>query len=345
MSCFVVIVYINQFSIRTSNYYNALKSIMKEREGATVKVLVIHNIGSGHGAGAIYDFIRSYAEDGDTITLRTFNGHTPFATLLEDARDYDFVVASGGDGTIAAVTYELRYSDIPILPFPSGTANLLAMNLSSPNEPHALCKVADQGQTMYFDLGEIETPEASIGFTIMAGCGYDEIIMRLATQHKQVLGPVAYFHAAFTNPTPPHSQFMLNIDGQRIESDGIAVVFTNFSRIQFDLMVSDMNLPQDGLIDVVIVKTKTALELLPTLVAKAVDHSGNLVKKIGSLEVYRGREITIEATPEMYMEYDGEPTRLHTPFTVRCLPRAARYIVSDDCIRYFEELRTTAKPA
>lgn len=179
MSCFVVIVYINQFSIRTSNYYNALKSILKEREGATVKVLVIHNIGSGHGAGAIYDFIRSYAEDGDTITLRTFNGHTPFATLLEDARDYDFVVASGGDGTIAAVTYELRYSDIPILPFPSGTANLLAMNLSSPNEPHALCKVADQGQTMYFDLGEIETPEASIGFTIMAGCGYDEIIMRL----------------------------------------------------------------------------------------------------------------------------------------------------------------------
>lgn len=247
MSCFVVIVYINQFSIRTSNYYNALKSIMKEREGATVKVLVIHNIGSGHGAGAIYDFIRSYAEDGDTITLRTFNGHTPFATLLEDARDYDFVVASGGDGTIAAVTYELRYSDIPILPFPSGTANLLAMNLSSPNEPHALCKVADQGQTMYFDLGEIEAPEASIGFTIMAGCGYDETIMRLATQHKQVLGPVAYFHAAFTNPTPPHSQFVLNIDGQRIESDGIAVVFTNFSRIQFDLMVSDMNLPQDGL--------------------------------------------------------------------------------------------------
>lgn len=106
--------------------------------------------------------------------------------------------------------------------------------------------------------------------------------MRLATQHKQVLGPVAYFHAAFANPTPPHSQLVLNIDGQRIESDGIAVVFTNFSRIQFDLMVSDMNLPQDGLIDVVIVKTKTALELLPTLVAKAVDHSGNLAKKIGA---------------------------------------------------------------
>ena len=303
-----------------------------------MKVLVIHNIGSGHGAGAIYDFIRSYAEDGDTITLRTFNGRTPFSELLEDANEYDFVVASGGDGTIAAVTYTLRYTDIPILPFPSGTANLLAMNLSSPNEPHALCKVADQGQTMYFDLGEIETEQGSVGFTIMAGCGYDELIMRLASQHKQVLGPIAYFHAAFTNPVPPHSKFTLTVDGKRIESAGIGVVFTNFSRIQFDVMVSDMNLPQDGLLDIVIIKTNTALELLPTFLAKAIDHSGNLASKIGNLEVYRGREVTIEATPEMYMEYDGEPTRMHTPFTVRCLPKAARYVVSEECIQYFKDL-------
>lgn len=300
-----------------------------------MKVLVIHNIGSGHGAGAIYDFIRCYAEDGDTITLRTFNGKTPFHSLLEDARNYDFVVASGGDGTIAAVTYALRYTNIPILPFPSGTANLLAMNLSSPNEPYALCKVADQAETMYFDLGEIETSEGSLGFTIMAGCGYDEIIMRLAEQHKQILGPMAYFHAAFTNPTPPHSRFTLTIDGKTIESAGIGVVFTNFSRLQFDLMVSDKNLPQDGLLDIVIIKTNTALELLPTLFAKAVDHTSGLANKIGNLEVHRGREATIQATPEMYMEYDGEPTRLHTPFTVRCLPNAARYIVSEDCIRTF----------
>lgn len=322
--------------VSSTNYYNALQTITRELEGVSVKVLVIHNIASGHGAGAIYDFIRCYAEDGDMITLRTFNGKTPFVELVEDARHYDFVVASGGDGTIAAVTYALRYTNIPILPFPSGTANLLAMNLSSATEPHALCKVADQGETMYFDIGEIVAADKALGFTIMAGCGYDEIIMRLAEQHKQVLGPMAYFHAAFTNPTPPHSRFKLTIDGKVVESEGIGVVFTNFSRIQFDIMVSDKNLPQDGLLDIVIIKTNTALELLPTILAKAVDHTGSLSSKIGNLEIYRGREVTIEATPEMYMEYDGEPTRIHTPFTVRCLPKAARFIVSEDCINYFE---------
>lgn len=300
-----------------------------------MKVLVIHNIASGHGEGAIYDFLRYYGVDGDSITLRPFDGSTPIEKLVEGAGEFDFVVVSGGDGTISSVTYALRYTNIPILPFPAGTANLLAMNLFSPNEPHALSKLADQGQTMYFDIGEISSAQGSVGFSIMAGCGYDEIIMRLAATHKQILGPIAYFHAAFSNPTPPHSRFTLTVDGQRIESEGIGVVFTNFSRIQFDILVSDENLPQDGLLDVVVLKTNTAIDLLPTLFAKAVDHSGQLEKKIGVLEVYRGREITIEAHPQMYLEYDGEPTHLHTPFTVRCLPKAARFIVSEECVKYF----------
>ena len=173
-----------------------------------MKVLVIHNLRSGLRNGAIYDFVRMYAEDGDSFTIRTFGETTPLASLLTDAADYDFVVASGGDGTISSVAYELRYTDVPILPFPSGTANLLAMNLFEPNEPHALCKVTDEALTLNFDLGELETASGEKrGFSMMAGCGYDELIMRTATQHKRLLGDVAYFEAAFQNPTPQVSEF------------------------------------------------------------------------------------------------------------------------------------------
>lgn len=69
-------------------------------KGVSLKVLVIHNLRSGLRNGAIYDFIRMYAEDGDSFTVRTFGKKTPLTSLLEDAADYDFVVASGGDGTI-----------------------------------------------------------------------------------------------------------------------------------------------------------------------------------------------------------------------------------------------------
>lgn len=301
-----------------------------------MKVLVIHNLRSGLRNGAIYDFIRMYAEDGDEFTVRTFGSQTPLSTLLSDASEYDFVVASGGDGTISSVSYELRNSDIPILPFPSGTANLLAMNLFEPNEPHALCKVVDEALTLNFDMGELETADGQKrGFTMMAGCGYDELIMRSATQHKQLLGDVAYFGAAFSNPTPQVSQFTLTIDGETITSSGIGVIVANFSKIQFDLMVSDQNLPRDGKLDAVILKTENALQLIPTLMAKVFDHSGALVKKMGALELYRGTEIKIDADPAMLIEYDGEPTQISTPVIIRCLPKASRFVVTQECLKHF----------
>lgn len=305
-------------------------------KGVSLKVLVIHNLRSGLRNGAIYDFIRMYAEDGDSFTVRTFGEKTPLTSLLEDAADYDFVVASGGDGTISSVSYELRYTDIPILPFPSGTANLLAMNLFEPNEPHALCKVTDEALTLNFDIGELETDTGiKRGFSMMAGCGYDELIMRTATQHKRLLGDVAYFEAAFQNPTPQVSQFTLTIDGNAITSTGIGVIVANFSKMQFDLMVSDENLPRDGMLDVVILKTENAFQLLPVVMAKVFDHSGSLAKKVGGLELYRGKEIRIEADPKMLIQYDGEPTELETPLTIRCLPQATRFVVSQECLDHF----------
>ena len=49
-----------------------------------MKLLVINNLASGYGEGAIYDFMRSFAADGD-------------------AKDFDAVIAAGGDGTVATV--------------------------------------------------------------------------------------------------------------------------------------------------------------------------------------------------------------------------------------------------
>lgn len=312
-----------------------------------MKVLVIHNLRSGLRNGAIYDFIRMYAEDGDVFSVRTFGASTPLESLLNDAADFDFVVASGGDGTISSVSYALRNTGIPILPYPSGTANLLAMNLFEPNEPHALCKVTDEALTLDFDLGELETSDGKKhGFMMMAGCGYDELIMRTATEHKRLLGDVAYFEAAFANPTPQVSTFTLTIDGKTITANGIGVIVANFSKMQFDLMVSDGNLPRDGELDVVILKTENAFQLIPTVMAKVFDHSGALAKKMDALELYRGKNIRIDAEPSLLVQYDGEPTEISTPLTIRCLPQATRFVVSQECLRHFnpDDPRLKASP-
>ena len=302
-----------------------------------MKLLVINNLASGFGEGSVYDFIRSFARDGDEVCVRSTDGTTDVRDLLGDAEAFDAVVASGGDGTVATVSYRLANTGVPILPFPAGTANLLAANLASPMEPHALAKLVREERTLDFDLGEIEVDGQRFGFGIMAGAGYDAAIMHGAAPAKRLLGPMAYFSAALANPWPQTSKFKLDLDGEHVESEGLGILLVNFSKIQFDITVTHENEPRDGVFDVVVLKAQNAFELIPALLAGLLDRGGDFPERTGSLEIHRAREVRVEADPPMEVQYDGEATNLTTPFTAHIMRRAARFFVSEEGWSLFAE--------
>jgi len=295
-----------------------------------MRLLIINNLASGFGEGSIYDFMRSIIRDGDEVVMRATDGTTDFRTFLTDAKEFDAVVAAGGDGTVATVGYLLANTGIPLLPFPSGTANLLAQNLCSPIEPHALAQLLKNGKILDFDLGEITVNNNRYGFGVMSGCGYDSIIMENANPNKRLLGPLAYFSAAFTNTNVQTSQITLNLDGQTIETEGFGILIINFSKIQFDISITHNNLPRDGELDVAILKGKNALELLPALISAMLDRDQSFPERGSSIEFYSAKEISIVADPPMEMQYDGEVTHQTTPFYARVLPHAVRFIISDE---------------
>ena len=302
-----------------------------------MKLLVINNLASGFGEGSVYDFIRSFARDGDEVCVRSTDGTTDVRDLLGDAEAFDAVVASGGDGTVATVSYRLANTGVPILPFPAGTANLLAANLASPMEPHALAKLVREERTLDFDLGEIEVDGQRFGFGIMAGAGYDAAIMHGAAPAKRLLGPMAYFSAALANPLPQTSKFKLDLDGEHVESEGLGILLVNFSKIQFDITVTHENEPRDGVFDVVVLKAQNAFELIPALLAGLLDRGGDFPERTGSLEIHRAREVRVEADPPMEVQYDGEATNLTTPFTAHIMRRAARFFVREEGWSLFAE--------
>jgi len=304
-------------------------------ERGSVKLLILNNLSSGYGDGAIYDFVRSFARNGDDITIRSVDADSNFAAMLDDASCFDAVVASGGDGTVASICYLLRNTGIPILPFPAGTANLLAQNILSPGEPHALAEQMREMRTLDFDMGELTIGDKTFGFSMMAGCGYDAIIMNDAKANKKRLGPVAYFKAAFSNPNPQKSHFTIDIDGQTIEQDGVGVVLVNFSKIQFDISIALQNLPRDGALDLMVLTTETAWDLLPAVLGAAIDHSGGSLAQSEAVAYYRGRNISITADPPMEVQYDGEALKLESPFTARVLPGCMKLIVSEAGYREF----------
>lgn len=303
-----------------------------------MKLLIVNNLSSGYRDGAIYDFMRAFNQDGDEMCVRCTSGRTDLADLLCDAEDFDAVVAAGGDGTVAAAAYLLAETGIPLLPYPAGTANLLAMNLASPAEPHALAKMARESLLMDFDIGEIELADGERhGFTMMAGAGYDATIMQGAESSKKLLGPMAYFTSAFTNPAPQFSKIVLSVDGETVETQGVGVLVMNFSKVQFDIPFVHENQPRDGMFDIIVLATHDAVGLIPALFSCLLDRGGEFPNRPDALKVYRAREVTVTADPPLAVQYDGEIAGATTPFTARMLPEAARFVVSEECLKLYDE--------
>lgn len=275
------------------------------------------------------------AENGAEHVVRYTDGTTPIASLMPDAQRFDAVVAAGGDGTIAAVCYELAGTGVPILPFPAGTGNLLATNLHSPIETHSLVNMLKKMQTLDFDLGEIEAAGNRYGFGIMAGAGYDATIMHDAKPAKRFLGPAAYFQAAITNVKPQKSHIRLVVDGVVSETEGLGVLLVNFPRIQFDIPLTHGTDARDGSLDIAILKAENAFGLIPAFVDGILDRDGVHPKRADSVEIHRGRDIQVYCDPPMQIQYDGELPNLTTPFNARVLDGATRLIVSDAAYEHF----------
>ncbi len=297
-----------------------------------MRVLIIVNERAGGGDAGLYQFARVLGLAGCEVVLRFAREGVAVESLVADAADFDRLVAAGGDGTASALCYATRGTGVPILPYPAGTANLIAANLSLPKEPPALAEVLLSGSRVAFDLGEITSRDAQgtetrSGFALMAGAGYDATIMEGAAPFKPALGAASYLVSAVGNLAPTNALFTLDLDGKMIQSPGIAVVIANFGRIQFDLVVSPGADPRDGVLDVAVLRSKTAIGLLPAITTAVLDRSGEHRGSADGIDVHRASRVSVTAEPALPMQADGDVLSATTPFTAQVLPSATTLIV------------------
>jgi len=310
-----------------------------------MKLLVINNLNSGLHDGAIFEFLRKFARDGDEVALRCTDGTTSVESLLDDATAFDMVVAAGGDGTIATVCYALRYTKIPILPFPAGTGNLLAANLDQPDEPYAIATMTRNPHCLDFDLGEVIFADANHastpvtkGFAIIAGAGYDATIIESSEKLKESLGAAAYVAAALVKPNPTMAHFCITLDDRTVEIDGIGVLIMNFAKISPDISITHGNDARDGLLEVAVIKTHNAVELLPGIIAALLDRDGGFPSRADAITSFTSRNVHIAADPPLHIQYDGETPGVTTPLSARVLPAATRLVLTKEEYRRLNEL-------
>jgi diacylglycerol kinase family enzyme len=311
-----------------------------------MRVLVVNNLMSGQGDSRRYEFVGELCRRGADVLVRPIDADHDLQAALADATSFDAVAVIGGDGSASTAAYALRETGVPLLVYPAGTANAIALNLGLVPDPVRCAEAIVAGSVARVDLGEIvyerehRPPKSgerrratrpagplTMGFVAIAGVGFDAQMMERGAELKAQFGPSAYLIAALQNPAPTIARIVLELDGERIETEGSGVLLVNFGRMQFDLTVTHDSDAQDGMLEVVVLKARHIAELLPAVIASYLDRIVTYPSRSQALDTYRARCVTLTCDPPMRAQADGEALPGSTPLTCRVLPRAATFVV------------------
>jgi diacylglycerol kinase family enzyme len=134
-----------------------------------MRVTLFHNPGAGkkgHGKDEILAALKLADHKARYVSTKS----DKFKSEIEKV-DGDFIVAAGGDGTIAEVIARLGNRKLPIGILPLGTANNIARSLAIGGEPQILVETWNLERTRRLDIGRVEGPGGVGHFVEAVGVG------------------------------------------------------------------------------------------------------------------------------------------------------------------------------
>jgi diacylglycerol kinase (ATP) len=228
------------------------------------RVAVIANPASGRGAGAVR--LRSALE---ILRARGIHpralpterpGHAIELARTAAAEGADLVIALGGDGTVRDVVEGLGDGDLALGIVPGGTGNDLARSLGIPRELEPALRTAVEGGERRLDVWLwSDTP-----FLNVVGLGLDAAVARAVNERFRRLKGTAAYVAALAATLPGFRPFALSLQWPEGEWSGRAwlAAFANARCYGGGMQIAPAAVPDDGLLDVIVVEDVSKLELL-----------------------------------------------------------------------------------
>lgn len=283
---------------------------------SAIAVLVNPTAGRGRGARAADLAIPHLQRAGLRILrLQGDDGDEAASLAMAAVADgVDALVVVGGDGLVNLAVQALKGTDIPLGIIPSGSGNDAARGLGiDRKDPLAAADLVIAGQRRTVDLADAG---GRVFVTVLAA-GFDSLVNERANRLRWPRGQVRYNIATLAElrvfrPLP----YTLELDGVTRDLEAMLVAVGNMASYGGGLRMCEGAEPDDGLLDVVVIKPVTKPELLkvfPRLFKGThVTHP--------QYERHRVRSVSI-AAPGVVAYADGERIG-PLPMTVRVLPGA-----------------------
>jgi YegS/Rv2252/BmrU family lipid kinase len=212
----------------------------------------------------------------------------------------EVVIVSGGDGTVMACATALAGTGVPMAVLPGGTGNLFAANLGIPVDVGRAVDVAVAGARRRIDVGV----QGGTRFLIMAGIGFDAAMLAGADRAlKRRYGWLAYVRSALAELRYPQDWFTLVLDGGApLRRRASCVLVANLGRIQGGVQVVRGARPDDGLLDVAIIRARSLTDWLQVVARVMANGRWGDVR----VETFRARTVEVRSKLSHPIEYDGD---------------------------------------
>lgn len=221
----------------------------------------------------------------------------------------------GGDGTVMAAAAALAGTQTALAVIPSGTGNLLALNLRLPADVVSAVRVVTRGDRRNIDLGEVDGRL----FAVAAGIGLDaQILAETPRRAKHRLGWPAYAAAALRHLGEPRFPAKVSLDGGTpIEREVRSVLVANVGRLPGGINLLPGAVADDGLLDVALIAPRRLHDWARLLTSLMGRHPTG-----GRLETFRARRVDVTTPEPQPREMDGESLPPGEVLAVRIRPHA-----------------------
>ncbi|MDQ1104147.1 diacylglycerol kinase (ATP) [Nocardioides zeae] len=227
------------------------------------------------------------------------------------------LVACGGDGTVHLALQHVVPAGIPLGVVPAGTGNDLARELGLPTAPVAAADRIIAGPRRTLDVARVGDRYVA---TVVA-CGFDALVAERADAMTWPRGPLRYVAAtAVELRSLAPRRYTLELDGRVRTVEGVLAAVGNTSSFGGGLRITEGAEPDDGLLDVVVVRSLDRRGLV-----RAFPHLYRGTHTTHpAYEHHRVRSATIAAA-DITAYADGEPLG-SLPLTVTAVPAALTVI-------------------
>jgi diacylglycerol kinase (ATP) len=285
-----------------------------------IALLTNPSAGKGKGSRTAAIALPRLEEAGFVVHQRSGRDGDEALALAHEcvAAGVETLVVCGGDGMVHIAVQALVDSDASLGIIPAGSGNDVARYLGIPrNDPQRAADIVVGSHTRTIDLARVGDRH----FVTVLAAGFDSKVNERANGLRWPKGQMRYNLATLAElrvfePLP----YVLELDGETRRLDAMLVAVGNGPSFGGGLRITHGAEIDDGMLDVVIIKPMSKLQLVRTYpklyTGKHVTHP--------QYEHHRVRSVTV-AAPGIVAYADGE--RLGSlPVTVDVAPNALRVL-------------------